>query len=160
MDVLELIDELGDVIDNARPGRFSDKVRVDRQALSDILEQLRTTLPEPIEQARRIAQERKEMLIEAGREAERIGKDAHERQKRLIADDPITQQAERAAAEIIATARRREREIRLASEDYVEEILSALEVNLTKCIATVQRARERLTGKNPPVEIDQLPLSS
>jgi cell division septum initiation protein DivIVA len=111
MDVLELIDELGDVINNARPVPLSDRVRVDKQALSEILDQLRATIPEQIKQTRPIAEEREGMLIEAKREAERIVKEARERQDRLVSDDQITKQAERAADEIIADARDREREI-------------------------------------------------
>ena len=49
-------------------------------------------------------------------------------------------------------ARAREREIRLGAEDYADDILNTLEVNLTKFIAAVQRGRERLQGKDEPVE--------
>ena len=44
--------------------------------------------------------------------------------------------------------RAREREIRLGAEDYADEILNTLEVNLSKFIAAVQRGRERLQGKD------------
>ena len=156
-DVVELLDELGDVIDNARPVPLSDRVRVDKQALFDILDQLRATIPGQIEQARRIVEEREGMLIEVEREAERVLTAARERQGRLISDDQITKQAEIAADEIIAAARDREREIRLGAEEYVDEVLNALEVNLSKLIEAVQRARERLAGKDQPAEVDQLP---
>lgn len=156
MDVLELIDELGDLIGNARPVPFSDRVRVDRQAVSDILDQLRATIPEQIRQARSIAKEREGMLIEAEREAERIVKEAREREGRLISDDQITKQAEHAADKIITDARGREREIRLGAEDYVDEVLNTLEANLSKLIDAVQRARERLAGKDQPAEVGQL----
>ena len=97
------------------------------------------------------------MLIEVEREAERVLTEARERQGRLISDDQITMQAERAADEIITDARDREREIRLGAEEYVDEVLNALEVNLSKLIEAVQRARERLAGKDQPAEVDQLP---
>ena len=47
----------------------------------------------------------------------------------------------------------REREIRLGAEDYADEILNTLEVNLSKFIAAVQRGRERLQGKDEPAEV-------
>ena len=62
-------------------------------------------------------------------------------------------QAERAAEDIIEDARAREREIRLGAEDYADEILNTLEVNLSKFIAAVQRGRERLQGKDEPAEV-------
>jgi cell division septum initiation protein DivIVA len=157
MEVLELIDELAGVIDNARPVPLSDQVRVDKQALHQILAQLRATIPEQIEQVRSIAQEREGMLIEAGREAERIVKEAREHRERLISDDQITEQAERAADEIIADARGREREIRFGAEDYVDEILNTLEAKLLKLIQAVQRGRERLAGTDQLAEVEHLP---
>ena len=47
----------------------------------------------------------------------------------------------------------REREIRLGAEDYADEILNTLEVNLSKFIAAVQRGRDRLAGKDEPAEV-------
>ena len=43
--------------------------------------------------------------------------------------------------------------IRLGAEDYADEILNTLEVNLSKFIAAVQRGRERLQGKDEPAEV-------
>ena len=39
-------------------------------------------------------------------------------------------------------------EIRLGAEDYADEILGTLEVNLTKFIAAVGRGRDRLAGRH------------
>ena len=61
--------------------------------------------------------------------------------------------SERAAEDIVEDARAREREIRLGAEDYADEILNTLEVNLSKFIAAVQRGRERLQGKDEPAEV-------
>ena len=143
MDVLVLIDKLDDLVHNAKPVPLTDQVRVDKEEIYDILDQMRATIPEEIKQARWIVKERQEMLAEAKREAERIVKEARERQTQLVSDQEVTKQAERAAEDIIEDARGREREIRLGAEDYADEILNTLEVNLSKFIAAVQRGRER-----------------
>src|SRR3954449_12606124 len=148
MDVLVLIDKLDDLVHNAKPVPLTDQVRVDKEEIYDILDQMRATIPEEIKQARWIVKERQEMLAEAKREAERIVKEARERQTRLVSEQEITKAAERAAEDIIEDARAREREIRLGAEDYADEILNTLEVNLSKFIAAVQRGRERLQGKD------------
>src|SRR6478735_7817001 len=124
MDVLVLIDKLDDVVHNARPVPLTDQVRVDREEIYDLLDQMRATIPEEIKQARWIVKERQEMLAEAKREAER------------------------AAEEIVEDARETERGIRLGAEDYADEILSTLEVNLQKFLAAVQRGRDRLAGRD------------
>src|SRR4026208_1822015 len=113
MDVLVLIDKLDDLIHNARPVPLTDQVRVDKEEIYDILDQMRATIPEEIKQARWIVKERQEMLAEAKREAERIIKEAREKRAQLISQEEVTRQAERAAEDIIEDARGREREIRL-----------------------------------------------
>ena len=79
MDVLVLIDKLDDLVHNAKPVPLTDQVRVDKEEIYDILDQMRATIPEEIKQARWIVKERQEMLAEAKREAERIVKEARER---------------------------------------------------------------------------------
>src|SRR6478609_1056455 len=147
MDVLVLIDKLDDVVHNARPVPLTDEVRVDKEEIYDLLDQMRATIPDEIKQARWIVKERQEMLAEAKREAERIVKEAREKQDSLINEQEVTKQAERVAEEIIDDAKSREREIRLGAEDYADDILNTLEVNLSKFIGAVQRGRERLAGR-------------
>src|SRR3712207_2399128 len=129
MDVLVLIDKLDDTVHNAKPVPLTDQVRVDKEEIYDILDQMRATIPEEIKQARWIVKERQEMLAEAKREAERIIKEARDEQARLINEEEIVKQAERQAEEIIEDARAREREIRLGAEDYArsEEHTSELQ---------------------------------
>jgi cell division septum initiation protein DivIVA len=152
MDVLVLIDKLDDLVHNAKRLALTDQVRVDKEEIYDILDQMRATMPEEIKQARWIVKERQEMLAEAKREADRIIKEARERASKLVNEEEITKQAERAAEDIVEDARAREREIRLGAEDYADEILNTLEVNLSKFIAAVQRGRERLQGKEEAAE--------
>ena len=147
MDVLVLIDKLDDTIHNAKPVPLTDQVRVDKEEIYDILDQMRATIPEEIKQARWIVKERQEMLAEAKREAERILKEARDEQMRLISEEEVVKQAERQAEEIVEEARTREREIRLGAEDYADDILNTLEVNLQKFTAAVQRGRDRLQGR-------------
>ena len=159
MDVLVLIDKLDDLVHSAKPVPLTDQVRVDREEIYDLLDQMRATIPEEIKQARWIVKERQEMLAEAKREAERIVKESRDQQQRLISEEEVMKQAERAAEEIVEDANARAREIRLGAEDYADEILNTLEVNLQKFLAAVQRGRDRLAGREeePQPELDQAP---
>jgi cell division septum initiation protein DivIVA len=148
MDVLVLIDKLDDLVHNAKQVPLTDQVRVDKEEIYDLLDQMRATIPEEIKQARWIVKERQEMLAEAKREAERIVKEARERQDRLISNEEVMKSAERTAEDIIEEAQAREREIRLGAEDYADEILNTLEINLTKFIAAIQRGREQMQRRD------------
>jgi vacuolar-type H+-ATPase subunit H len=153
MDVLVLIDRLHDLVRSAKQVPLRDQVRVDKEKLYDILDQMRSTIPEEIKQARWIVKERQEMLAEAEREAERMVQEASERQTQLVSGHERIRQAERATEDIIDDARAREQEIRVGAEDYADEILETLELNLAKFIAAVQRGRERLQGPDEPAEV-------
>ena len=54
MDVLVLVDRLDDLLHNAKAIPLTDQVRIDREAVYDILDQIRATLPTEIEAARAI----------------------------------------------------------------------------------------------------------
>ena len=122
MDVLVLIDKLDDLVHNAKPVPLTDQVRVDKEEIYDILDQMRATIPEEIKQARWIVKERQEMLAEAKKEAERIIKDARERQERLVGEEEVTKQAERAAEDIVEDARAREQATREASQTEIVKL--------------------------------------
>ena len=146
MDVLVLIDKLDDLVHNAKPVPLTDQVRVDKEEIYDILDQMRATIPEEIKQARWIVKERQEMLGEGKREAERIIQEAREIAQREASQQEIVRLAERQASQILESARQREREVRLGAEDYADQILSTLETNLGKFLSAVQRGREQLAS--------------
>jgi vacuolar-type H+-ATPase subunit H len=147
MDVLVLIDKLDDLVHNARTVPLTDSVMVDREEIYELLDQMRSTIPEEIKQARWIVKERQEMLAEAKQEADRVLQEAQERAERLASEMEVVRLADRQAAQIQEEAREREREIRLGAEDYADEVLGNLEVNLDKFLAAVRRGRERLQGR-------------
>ena len=147
MDVLVLIDKLDDIIHNARSVPLTDSVMIDREEMYDILDQMRSTIPEEIKQARWIVKERQEMLAEAKQEAERVLSEAQERAERIASETEVVRLAERNAQQIMEAARERERDTRLGAEDYADEVLGNLELNLEKFIGAVRRGRERLQGR-------------
>ena len=154
MDVLVLIDKLDALVRNAKQVPLRSEVRMAKEELSDLVDEMRATIPEEIKEARWVVKEREEILAAAEREAERILGEAHERQTELVVEHHLTAQAELATEDIIDDARAEEREIRLGAEDYADEILSTLEFNLSKFIAAIRRGRERLRGSDEPDELE------
>ena len=146
MDVLVLIDKLDDVVHNARTVPLTDQVRIDREEIYDILDQMRATIPEEIKQARWIVKERQEMLAEAKRECDRMLGEAREQAVREASQTEIVKLAERQAQDIIDESRRQARETKLEMEDWADNILSTLEVNLEKFL-TAHPPRARATPR-------------
>ena len=144
MDVLVLIDKLDELVHGAKAVPLTDQVRIDREEIWEILDQMRATIPEEIKQARWIVKERQEMLAEAKREAERLVAEAASarpswpRSRRSCAR-PSSRRARCWARPAGASAR-----CGSGAEDYADEILATLEVNLGKFLTAVQRGREQL----------------
>ena len=120
---------------------------VDPEKVYEIIDEIRAQFPDELKQARWIVKERQEMLEEAEKEANRILEEARDRAQALASEQEIVKLAEQQAAEILDDARAKEREIRLGAEDYADEMLANLEVNLGKLLTAVQRGRDRLQGK-------------
>ena len=144
MDVLVLIDKLDDLVHNAKAVPLTDQVRIDREEIYDILDQMRATIPEEIKQARWIVKERQEMLAEAKREVDRLLAEAREQAVREASQTEIVKIAERQADDIVDDARRSAREMKLEMEDWADNQLQSLEVNMERFLTAVRRGRERL----------------
>lgn len=147
MDIMALIDRIEEIVDNAKGVPFTNNKMVEPEAVYEIVDEIRAQFPDELKQARWIVKERQEMLEEAEKEANRILEDARERAQGIASEQEIVRLAEAQAADIMDKARNQEREIRLGAEDYADEMLANLEVNLGKLLTAVQRGRDRLQGK-------------
>ena len=148
MDILVLIDKLDDLVHNAKGVPMTDQVRIDREEIYDVLDQMRATIPEELKRARWIVKERQDMLAEANRESDRIIGEAREQAMTLASQTEIVRLAEKQAQDIVDDARRQARETKLEMEDWADGILSTLEVNLDKFLGAVKRGRERLQERS------------
>lgn len=146
-DIMSLIDQLEEVIDGSKQVPFSSNRMVTPDDVFDIIDEIRNSYPEDLKQARWIVKQQQEMAEDAERAANRILEEAQERARLLIAETEVVRAAEARAAEILEDARANEREIRMGAEDYADEIMANLEVNLGKLLTAVQRGRDRLQGR-------------
>ena len=147
MDILALVDRIEESMDSGRSVPLMRGRLVDIDKVYEIIDEVRANFPDELKQARWIVKERQEMLEEAEKEANRILEEARDRADSMAAEQEIVRRAAEQAAGILDDARQQEREIRLGAEDYADEMLANLEVNLGKLLTAVQRGRDRLQGK-------------
>lgn len=147
MDIMALIDRIEEIVDSGRSLPFMSTKSVDPEKVYEIIDEIRAQFPDEIKQARWVLKERQEMLEEAEKESNRVLEEARERALALANEQEVVKLAEQQAADILESAKAREREIRLGAEDYADEMLANLEVNLGKLLTAVQRGRDRLQGK-------------
>ncbi len=147
MDVMALIDRIEEAMDSGRSLPLMRGRLVDIEKVYEIIDEIRGNFPDELKQARWIVKERQEMLEEAEKEANRILEEARDRAESMASEQEVVRRAAEQAASILDDARQQEREIRLGAEDYADEMLANLEVNLGKLLTAVQRGRDRLQGK-------------
>ena len=147
MDVLVLIDKLDDLIHNAKTVPLTDTVRVEREEVYDLLDQLRMSIPDEVRQAHWIVKERNDMLAEAKRESERLIQEARDKAEELASQEEVVRLAHEQSEEILGEATRSAREIRTQAEDYADEIFGSCEVTLDKFLTGVQRSRDKLAER-------------
>jgi cell division septum initiation protein DivIVA len=147
MDVMALIDRIEEALDGGRSVPLMRGRLVDIEKVYEIIDEIRGNFPDELKQARWIVKERQEMLEEAEKEANRILEEARDRAESMASDQEVVRRANEQAASILDDAKQAEREIRLGAEDYADEMLANLEVNLGKLLTAVQRGRDRLQGK-------------
>ena len=149
MDIIERIDELQVLLEEAKSVPFSSSAVVDRDELLELLAQLKQQVPDEVRQARWMMRDRDEHLARARKEADRILAEAREQRDRLLSRSEIVHAAEREAERILDDGKARSARSRLQAEDYIDQKLAGFEILLNKTLATVARGREQLQGEDP-----------
>jgi vacuolar-type H+-ATPase subunit H len=144
IDVLELIDRLEQLVSSGTRLPLSSRTLVDEQEFLDIIDQLRVTVPEEIKQARRVSQEKDRVILQAEAEADKIINAAREQATAMLQENELVHQAQEETQRLIEAARQEAEEIRRGADVYAMEVLSGLENELTKLLATVRKGRATL----------------
>jgi cell division septum initiation protein DivIVA len=152
MDLEAQINELEEMVSQARRVPLSSSILVSEKGIFDLIDQLRANLPEELKQARWIIKERSEMLDEARREADKILAEARIKADEMIAETEVVRSAKKESAEILEEARSNARKIRLEAEDYADEKLANMEATLHRMVSTIRKGREKLQGKVEKVQ--------
>jgi cell division septum initiation protein DivIVA len=134
----ETVDELTTVIENARSVPMSGSCMVPRDHLLDLLDDLRESLPEDVQAAGAIVEQRTEILQQAQAEAERLtGRTRGE-------SDQLLSSARRQREELLGTARRQRDELLAQAQAEAEELIAEAEVEAERLVAEGMRHREAL----------------
>ena len=115
------------------------KVLVDRDAILDLIDQLRVAVPEEVHAAKRINAEGERIIEKAHAEAARIAARAQEQAAYLIGERGLTEAAEAEARRIVEEAYRSADGVRLGADEYAAEILEGLESEVRKALAGIEK---------------------
>lgn len=143
-DVELILRDLHALVDQARPAPLSTSVKIDRDAVLDLVEQAITRLPDDLRGARWLLKERDEFLARTQVEADEILAAARGQAERMVQRSEVLRSAEAKARRIVEQARTDAARIRNECDDYCDERLAHLEAVLEKTMAVIALGRERL----------------
>jgi len=123
MSVLDLLEEIEDIVDTATAFPLTGKLMIDPNELLEIVREIRLDLPDDIQQARWVKDEKDRILNEAKSEYEKIIIEAKKQADYLVESDDITLKAQKLAAGIKNEAEQHAKVLKMRTYDYVDKML-------------------------------------
>ncbi|MDT8716461.1 ATPase [Clostridium sp. 19966] len=147
MDVLQLLEYLQDILENASKVPMTGKVLVDKNEVVDIIDQIVNYLPDEFKKAQWVISEKERILSEANKEYEDVKKQTMDMLRKQVENHDITKEATIKSQEIISQAQRDAKAIRLGARDYADEILCQLDNEIQEKIKTMMGSmKENIEG--------------
>ena len=132
MDILQLIDRLEELFNDAKAVPFTHNVIVDEDRMLELIDQMRISIPEEVKKAQQVVAQRDRVMAQAQEEANRTLDIARQKADQLTQKDIIVQEAQRRAEQILAQARSDAEATRIEADNYVVDNLMQLQDQLAR----------------------------
>ena len=123
MRVLELLEEIEEIVDTAAGFPLTGKIMVDSQELLEIVREIRAELPDEIQQAQWIKNERERIITEAKNQYEAVIDDAQKQADALVENNDITVKSKLRADELMKVTENTAKQLKIGTYDYLDGIL-------------------------------------
>jgi cell division septum initiation protein DivIVA len=153
VDILYLLDQLEEVLGGGSRLPLTSRTLVDEQEILDILDQIRVSIPDELKAARRLTQERDQIVADAHAEADRILRDADAQAVERVAEHSLVRTAEMRAADVEERALRRAADIRREADAYAYRVLQKLRDQIGQVAQTVDRGMSELEARHVHEEL-------
>ena len=144
MEVLTLLETLEEMLDRSSNIPLTKKSLVDKDAIIDVVNEIKMKLPDELKQAKWVKEERQKILVDAQKEANQLIKEAENRIIAMIDEHEITKKAYEQKAEIIDSANAFSKDLINGTKKYADEILAELEQNLQEKNDVIKENRSEL----------------
>jgi len=132
MDILQLIDRLEELFNDAKAVPFTHNVVVDEDRMLELIDQMRIAIPEEVKKAQQVMAQRDRVMAQAQEEANRTLQLSRDKAEQLIDRDVIVQEAQRRAEQILAQARNEAETTHVDTDNYVVDTLMKLQDQISK----------------------------
>ncbi|MBV9259184.1 MAG: hypothetical protein JO215_14310 [Ktedonobacteraceae bacterium] len=143
MDILYLVDRLENLIASSRRMPLVNQIILKETDILPIIEQMRTSIPDEVKQARRIIQEKERILAQAQADASSLLSRAREESDRAINREGLLRAAEERSQKMLWQAEEQAHTIIRRAEEHSEHLKSDADAYVME---TLRNLREHLTG--------------
>jgi hypothetical protein len=158
MDILYLVDRLENLIAGSRRMPLVNQIMLKESDILNIIEQMRTAIPDEIKQSRRIIQEKERILAQAQADASTLLSRAREESERAMNREGLLRAAEDRSQDMVRQAEEKAEQLKIEADAYVAETLRALrdhlssiEMEVGRSILSIEKGLASL-GVNPEGE--------
>lgn len=127
MDIIELLEYLEEIVETGSKIPMTGKVMIDKKETLDTIEKVINSLPEEFKKSKWVLTEKERILSEAIKDAEIMKKENINMLKKQIEGHDITKEAQLRADQIVSSAQKDAKEMRLGARDYANEVLNQLD---------------------------------
>jgi hypothetical protein len=159
MDIMFLLERLESQVATGTGVPRTRKVLVDKDAVLDLIDQLRVAVPEEIHAAKRINAESERIIEKANEESARIIARAQEQATYLIGERGLTEAAEAEGRQIVSEAAAAADDTRAGADDYAAQILETLESEVRKALAGIEKGIDVLEARQAELRSVDAPVA-
>jgi cell division septum initiation protein DivIVA len=139
VDIMFLLERLESLVATGTGVPATRKVLVDKDAVLELIDQLRVAVPEEIHAAKRINAEGERIIEKANDEGARIIARAQEQATYLIGERGLTEAAQAEGRRIMAEAGEAADGVRLGADAYAAQVLESLEAEVRKALSGIEK---------------------
>lgn len=148
MSIKDYMDDLEDLLDQAHPIPFvSHKVIIDGERMQELINAARQDIPSEISRAKAINDECDQVIERAKLKAERIIQEAEIRAKAMISQQEILKEVKKRAMDMVTKAQSGSNNVKVAAENYVNDILTDVESSLVNTLKEVRETKTKIANR-------------
>lgn len=162
MDILYLVDRLDNLIASSRRMPLVNQILIKEGDILNIVDQMRTSIPDEIKQARRIIQEKERILAQAQADATTLLTRAREETERAMNREGLLRAAEARSQELVRQAEEQAHSVTEQAEEHGEQLkneadnyvaetlrnlkdhLASIEMDISRTILSIDKGLESL----------------
>lgn len=153
MDILYLVDRLDNLIASSKRVPLTNQVVIKESDILNIIEQMRTSIPEEVKQARRVIQDKERILAQAQADAYALLNRAREETERVINREGLLKAAEQRSQDLLIRAEQKADQLKQDADAYaletlrnLHEHLTQVETDISRTVLSIERGIESLEG--------------